>query len=76
LQIKDSRTAKTKIVALQRKSPTRAKFMLNGKPVGRFIMYYEMYMNLNSLNGFNMKLSNIVTQLKECEVRKQEQRLS
>jgi hypothetical protein len=32
-------TPKTKIVALQGESPTRAKFMLNGKAIGQVSMF-------------------------------------
>lgn len=51
---------KTKSVALQGKSPTRTKFVLNSKPIGQVSMftYLEYYTNLNSLNDFNMKLNS------------------
>lgn len=53
-------TPKTKTVALQGKSPTRAKFVLNSKPIGQvsIFKYLEYYTNLNSLNDFIMKLNS------------------
>jgi hypothetical protein len=53
-------TPKTKTVALQGKSPTRAKFVLIDKPVRQVSMfkYLEYYTNLISLSDINMKLSS------------------